>query len=394
MASVLPELGVAVGAALILGLLFYRLGLPVIVGQLVAGMLVGPGGLGLIQDLTAIDLLASLGIVLLLLVVGLELDPRDLRRIGSKVLVLAILEFAVALAAGVLSGIAIGWNLRESMFLGVVLSISSTAIVGKMLLDRQIGPDQDLNSPIMAVLIIEDLIAIFLLLLTPELAVGNQVQASTVLLIASKGVLLTLVTVGFGRFVAPRIINYVSQYDLEVGETAFLLSLSFGFLFGVLSAYLGFSPAVGAFLMGLTLLGKHSRYVKEKIAPVKDLFIVFFFVSMGTLISPISAFGLGPGLALIVTVAVMGKLAGGFVGARLSGLGTPVLVGLILVPRGEFTLVLAKAGVDAGVVPSTLYPIAGFAVLATAIAAPLLAKLNRPDRRVTVQTAASSAELG
>ena len=387
MASALPELGVAVGAALVLSLLFYRLRLPMIVGQLVAGMLVGPSGLGLIQDLTAIDLLASLGIVLLFFVIGLELDPRDLRRIGVKALALTVVEFLIALAAGVLSGLAIGWGLRESLFLGTVLGISSTAIVGKMILDRRGESGEDLASAIMAVLIIEDVIAVFLLLLTPELVVGNQVQTSTVALLAIKGILLVVVTVGFGRLAAPHIINWVSQYEVDVGETTFLLALSFGFLFGVLSAYLGFSPAIGAFLMGLTLLGKHSRYVKEKISPIKDLFIVFFFVSMGTLIDPFSAVALGPGLALIMVAAVLGKVAGGYAGARLSGLGVPMIVGRILVPRGEFTLVLAKAGVDAAVVSPIIYPIAGFAVLVTAIVGPLLGRakisIRLTDRRVS-----------
>ena len=376
MASVLPELGVAVGAALLLSLLFYRLGLPMIVGQLVAGMLVGPSGFGLIQDLTAIDLLASLGIVLLLFVIGLELDPRDLKRIGARALVLTVVEFTIAVAVGAFSGLAIGWSLQASLFLGTVLGISSTAIIGKMILDRRAESGEEMASAMMAVLIIEDVVAVFLLLLTPQLVVGNQVQASLVALLAAKGVLLIIVTVGFGRFVAPRVINWVSQYEVDVGETAFLMALSFGFLFGVLSAYLGFSPAIGAFLMGLTLLGKHSRYVKEKISPVKDLFIVFFFVSMGTLIDPLSAIALGPGLALILVAAVVGKLAGGYAGARLSGLGVPVIVGRVLVPRGEFSLVLAKAGVDAAVVPTEIYPVAGFAVLITAIIAPLLGRVK------------------
>ena len=376
MASVLPELGVAVGAALLLSLLFYRIGLPMIVGQLVAGMLVGPSGFGLIQDLTAIDLLASLGIVLLLFVIGLELDPRDLRKIGARAIVLTIIEFTIAVAAGTFSGLAIGWSLQGSLFLGTVLGISSTAIIGKMILDRRAESGEDMASAMMAVLIIEDVVAVFLLLLTPQYAVGNQVQASLVALLAAKGVLLIIVTVGFGRFVAPRVINWVSQYEVDVGETAFLLSLSFGILFGVLSAYLGFSPAIGAFLMGLTLLGKHSRYVKEKISPVKDLFIVFFFVSMGTLIDARSALALGPGLVLIMLAAVVGKFAGGYAGARLSGLGVPMVVGRVLVPRGEFSLVLAKAGVDAAVVPTEIYPVAGFAVLVTAIIAPLLGRMK------------------
>ncbi len=379
----LLELGVAVGAALLLSLLFYRLRLPMIVGQLVAGMIVGPSGFGLIRDLSAISLLASLGIVLLLFVVELELGPRDLRRIGSKALLLTIIEFLLALLAGFASGLALGWSFQDSFFLGAVLSVSSTAIVGKITLDRRAELGPDTASTLMAVLVIEDVIAVLLLLLVPEFASGSQVQLSTISFIAVKGGLLVLATVGFGRFAAPKVINWVSQYELEVGETTFLLALSFGFLFGVLSAYLGFSPAVGSFLLGLTLLGKHSRYIKEKISPIKDLFIVFFFVSMGTLIEARSTIGVGLPLILVMVCAILGKLAGGYLGARIAGIPGPTVIGGILLVRGEFTLILAKAGVDAGIVSTALYPIAGLAILVTAIASPLF---SRPSKQWRVRS--------
>lgn len=260
--GVLQEIGVAVGAALLLSLLFNRMGLPMIVGQIFAGMIVGPFGLGLIQNLEAINVLASLGIVLLLFAVGLELDPRDLRRVGFKALLLTIVEFSVTFVAGTVSGLALSWSLQQSFFLGAVLSISSTAIVGRILMDRRTEQGERVTSTIMAVLIIEDVAAILLLLVAPELGTGNQVSLLRVSFLALEGIVLALVTVGFARFIAPRVINLVSQHDLEIGEAAFLLALSFAFLFGVLSAYLGFSPAIGAFLIGLTLLGKHSRYIR------------------------------------------------------------------------------------------------------------------------------------
>lgn len=107
-----------------------------IVGQLVAGMVVGPFGLGLIRDTTAIDFLSTLGIILLLFVIGLELDPRHLKTVGSKAVLLTTVEFLVAFAVGVLSGLAAGWNLASSLFLGSVLGLSSTAIVAKLVADR------------------------------------------------------------------------------------------------------------------------------------------------------------------------------------------------------------------------------------------------------------------
>ena len=374
--SFLLDMGIAVAAALLVSLVFYRLGLPMIVGQLVAGMLVGPFGLGLIRDTTAIDFLATLGIILLLFVVGLELDPRKFGRVGSGVFILSTVEFLVAFAVSMLTALSAGWDLGTALFLGSVLGLSSTAIVAKLIVDR--FPQHDENfTALMMVMVVEDVIAVFLLFLTPELAGGGQLQTLGLLFIAAKGFFLFIASFGFGRYLGPRLINKVSQYELEIGEVAFLLALSFGFLFGVLSDYLGFSPAIGALLVGFFLPVKQSRYVREKILPLKDAFIVFFFLSMGTLINVSSALSVGLPLVVILAGAVIGKLAGGFLGARLARIGHPILVGSILVPRGEFSLVLAKTGVDAGLVGPQIYPVAGLAVLVTALASPLIDRLTR-----------------
>jgi len=181
----LLDIGIAVAAALLVSLVFYRLGLPMIIGQLVAGMLVGPFGLGLIRDTTAIDFLATLGIILLLFVVGLELDPRKFGQVGSRVLVLSTVEFLVAFSASVLSAISAGWDLGTALFLGSVLGLSSTAIVAKLILDRSPVRDENFTA-LMMVMVVEDVIAVFLLFLTPELAGGGQLQSSGLLFIAAK----------------------------------------------------------------------------------------------------------------------------------------------------------------------------------------------------------------
>ena len=376
-ASFLLDLGIAVAAALLFSVLFYKLGLPMIAGQLVAGMFIGPYGLGLIRDTTSIDFLATLGIILLLFVIGLEMDPRNFGKLGFKIVILTSIEFLVAFLAGFLSAFTIGWSLAAALFLGSVLGLSSTAIVARFLTERAPEHREGMAGTIMMVLVLEDLIAVFLLFLTPELAGAGQFQASSLVFIAGKAILLFGAAFVFGRYLGPRLINLVSQYELELGEVSFLLALSFGFLFGVVSENLGFSPGIGALLVGFFLPMKHSRYVRDKILPLKEAFIVFFFLSMGTLVNASSALALGPPLVIVMAGAVVGKFAGGFLGARFAKIERPLFVGSILIPRGEFSLVLAKAGVDSALVPSQLYPVAGFAVLITTLTSSII------DRRVT-----------
>ena len=171
--SFLLDLGIAVAAALLFSVLFYRLGLPMIAGQLVAGMLVGPYApypLGLIRDTTSIDFLANLGIILLLFVIGLEMDPRKFGKLGLRVVIITSFEFLVSFLVSVLSALTIGWSLGAALFLGSVLGLSSTAIVAKLLTERSPEHQEGMASTVMMVLVLEDLIAVFLLFLTPELA--------------------------------------------------------------------------------------------------------------------------------------------------------------------------------------------------------------------------------
>src|SRR5256886_7194876 len=132
----------------------------------------------------------------------------------------------------------------------------------------------------MIVRVVGGLIGVLLPFLTPELASGSQIQASAFLIVTGKAGFLFLATFGFSRYLGPRIINRVSQYEIEVGEISFLLALSFGFLFGILSDYLGFSAGIGALLTGFFLPVNDSPYVREKLLPRKEALIVFFFLSM------------------------------------------------------------------------------------------------------------------
>jgi CPA2 family monovalent cation:H+ antiporter-2 len=167
--------------------------------------------------------------------------------------------------------------------------------------------------------------------------------------------------------VAPRVIDRISQLDLDIAEAGFLLSIGLGFAMAILSSVLGFSTATGAFMMGLMIRGKRARFVYEKIRPVRDLFLVIFFVSMGMLVDPSEFLNVTIVLPFI-GLALIGKYAGCYIGAVLSAhrsVAHDIAVGMT--PRGEFSFIIAREASSAGAARALIYPIAGTVVLATTL---------------------------
>ena len=335
-----------------------------VLGQLIAGIIIGPFGLGLIQDLGTINLLASLGIVLLLFTVGLELDPLEIRKIGPDSFTLATVELTISFVSVFGVALLVGLNTIEAVFVGAVVATTSTAIMSKILLESKNFRAKE-SQMVITASVIEDFATVFILLLLPGLAAAsNQVASSDLALLVAKGILLVSVIFVFGWRIAPRIIDRVTQSDQEYKETAFLLALSFGFIFALLSSFLGFSPAVGAFLMGLMIRGKQARFVLDKVGPVKDLFIVLFFVSMGTLINMGEVLTLTLPILAVIAAAILGKYWGCWTGAKLSAAkGEASKVGVSMLPRGEFSFIVASEGAGLGVASQILYPVAGLTTL-------------------------------
>jgi monovalent cation:H+ antiporter-2, CPA2 family len=362
--SLLLNLGLAIFAAFALSTLFEKIKQPVVLGQLIAGIIVGPFGLGLVQDLGAINLLASLGIVLLLFVVGLELDPLEIRRVGTGSFILAAVELTVSFLSVFGVALLAGLSTIEAVFVSAVVATTSTAIMSKILLESKSFHAKE-SQMVITASVIEDFATVFILLLLPGLAAAsNQVPAPDLGLLVVKGVLLVVVIFVFGSRVAPRIIDRMTRGDQQYKETTFLLALSFGFIFAVLSAGLGFSPAVGAFLMGLMIRGKQAEFVLEKVGPIKDLFIVLFFVSMGTLINIGAVLTLTLPILAVLGTALLGKFWGCWSGAKLTtAKGEATRVGLSMLPRGEFSFIVASEGAGLGVASQILYPVAGLTTL-------------------------------
>ncbi|HYY91387.1 MAG TPA: cation:proton antiporter [Candidatus Dormibacteraeota bacterium] len=389
--SLLLNLGLAIFAAFAFSILFSKIKQPVVLGQLIAGIIIGPFGLGLVQDLAEINLLASLGIVLLLFTVGLELDPLEIRRIGTDSFILTFVELTITFFTVFGVALAVGLSNIESIFVGAVVATTSTAIMSKILLESRSLHSKE-SQIVITASVIEDFATVFILLLLPGIVAANsQVPPSDLALLVIKGILLVAVIFGFGWKIAPRIIDRVSLGDQEYKETAFLLALSFGFIFAEIASFLGFSPAVGAFLMGLMIRGKQAKFVLDKVGPIKDLFIVLFFVAMGTLINIGTVLTLTLPIIAVLATAIMGKFGGSWIGARLSAARHhATTVGVSMLPRGEFSFIVASEGAGLGIASQLLYPVAGLTTLITSILSSIGMRLLKKRERNTITVPVST----
>ena len=330
---------------------------------------------------------------------------------------LTALEVAVAFLFGYFASYLLGFNFLDTIIFSMSASFTSTAIVGKIFLSRKI-----LRSPesgfLIGLLVVEDMFAVvFLIALSaltssnigtfPYYVIGNS-ASSRGLVAGIEAITGGLALVGLGyavtHFVAPKIINYLSYFDDEFEEIPFLFGLGLAFVFAVIAAELGYSPGTGAFIVGLTLRGKQSKFLSRRIAPIKDLFLVLFFVSMGGLIDPTPALAIGLPIILALTLLVLGKFFGGFsIGKILNfanrnlrlkmnreakrgtftldgTLDSPSTFGAWFIPRGEFSLIIGQFALSLGIIDQSFFSLIGISVLVTTIIASILLRLTEPKR--------------
>ncbi len=383
----LLDLGVLTAAALVFSLLFVRLKIPVVSAQVLAGMVVGPYVLGWVVDTSVITQISQVGIVLLLFILGLELDPVELQRVAGRVLLLTLAEVVVAFAFGLAASYLLGLGLVQSIVFSMAASISSTAIVGKIILERRMFSASE-SKTLVGLMIMEDIMAVGFLITLSTIAPGTYptpaAGLSAVIVTGLGGVSLLVVGYVVSRFLAPFIIDHLASYEIESEEVPFLFALALGLLFGVLAASLGYSPGIGAFIIGLSIRGKQSRFLFEKVSTLKDLFLVLFFVSMGSLINPFPAFSLGLPVVAALVLLVIGKFTGGYtiggiIGGRQSGSSTPpASFGVWLIPRGEFSFVIGQFALSVGLIGLDLFSVIGLSVLVTAIVGPYLQRFTGP----------------
>jgi CPA2 family monovalent cation:H+ antiporter-2 len=346
--TLLTDIVIILGLSLGVIALFHRIRLPIILGFLLTGILAGPHGLGLVRGVHEVEVLAEIGVVLLLFTIGIEFSLTSLLRIARAVFMGGALQVGLTALVVFLIGRTLGLPVREAVFMGFLVSLSSTAIVLKLLQDRA-EIDAPHGQTGLAVLIFQDLAIVPMMLLTPFLAQGQGNLAGPLLGLLAKGGGIVILTVLAARYGIPWILDRVTRTR---SREVFLLTVVLLALGAAWLSYIaGLSLALGAFLAGLVVSeSEYSAQALGEILPFKNLFISFFFVSIGMLLD--ASFLLEePVLVGTATLAVMGvKAATGALAVLLLGFPVriAVLVGVSLSQVGEFSFILSRVGLEVG----------------------------------------------
>ncbi len=374
--ELLADLTLVLLAALAGGFLAKRLGQPLIVGYILAGVLIGRFTTGLtVASAHNIEQLAELGVALLLFSLGLELSFQDLAPVRGVALAGATLQIVLTTVLGAALATVLGWPRQAALWFGALISLSSTMVALKTIQAQ--GRLGTLSSRVMlGILVVQDLAVVPLIILLPEFsdpAAGliHVVPAA----LRAFGLLVVIVLVS--TRVVPRLMASVARWNSR--ELFLLATTTLALGVGYVTWRLGLSLAIGAFVAGLVVNeSEYAHQALSDIAPLRDLFGMLFFVSVGMLLDPAVFWQQLGVLALVVGVVLIGKgaILGGVV--RLFGYRyvVPLAVGLTLFQVGEFAFVLARVGLASGAIPSELYALTLNTVVATMAITPVVSGLT------------------
>lgn len=390
----LQDLALVFCAGAVVTLVFQRLRQPAVLGYLLAGVLVGPHvPTPIFVDAERIQTLSELGVILVMFSIGLEFSVGRLARVLPTSGLTGFVQILAMLWLGYSIGQLFGWSARESLFVGAMISISSTMVLSRVLP----GEDKRLTQTVFGVLIVQDLAAILLLTLLTAIGSGAGLPPREVAVTVGKLGGFLLGGLAIGILVVPRLVR--ESFRQENSET--LLVTAVGICFGValLAEKMGYSVALGAFLAG-TLVSESGRrhQVEHVVAPLRDVFAAVFFVAIGMLVDPSAVVDCG-GLIAVLTVAVLvGQTVFASIGAFLTGnsVHTSIRTGMSLAQVGEFSFIIASVGVATGAASPRLLAVAAAVCALTTFTTPYMVRLSRPfalwvDRRLPppVQTTAT-----
>ena len=372
----LQNLAVVLLVAALATVLFQRLHQPVVFGYLFAGMIIGPHlPVPLVADLDTVRTLSELGVILLMFSLGLEFSISKLAAVSQKAGPVALFESTIMVSIGYFVGQILGLSRIESIFVGAIVGISSTTIIVKAFEEQKVrGRVTEL---VFGILIIEDLIAVFLLTILTTLSQSGAFSPSDLGLTAVRLVMFLVPLIGFGLLTVPRAIRYIQRIGSP--ETTLVASIGLCFAAALLALSFGYSVALGAFIAGsLVAESGHEREIETLVRPVRDMFAGIFFVSVGMIIDPAALAAHWPAVLALTLTVILGKVFAVTIGAFLAGHGrrTAIKAGMSLAQIGEFSFIIASVGVTADVIASWIYPVAIAVSAITTLTTPLLIRLS------------------
>ena len=377
--GLVAELAIILVAAGLFTIISRALKQPPILGYIIAGFLVGPN-LGLLPQLDseAIHEWSEIGIIFLLFGLGLEFSFKKLMKIGSSALITAGVKCIGMFAVGIVAGKAMGWTSMEGIFLGGLLSMSSTTIIIKAYGDMGLK-DRPYATLIFGSLVFEDLIAVLLMVLLSTLAVTGKFAGGEMLMGLAKLVFFLVLWFVVGIYLIPLILRKAKKYLNN--EILLLVAIGLCFLMVVLANIAGFSSALGAFVMGSILAETvEGERIEHITGSIKDLFGAIFFVSVGMMVDPAVIAEHWLPIVIITLVAIAGILVFSTLGALLAGQGlnTAVHAGFTLAQLGEFAFIIAGLGCSMGVMRDFIYPVVIAVSVITTFTTPYMIKFGDP----------------
>lgn len=392
--SFITDLAIIMILASVVTLAFFKMKQPLIIGYLFAGMLIGPlspvwssllpggngvdaAGVGILSDIGFLDIFAELGVILLLFVIGIEFPFSKIRSIGKIAIGSGTLGLFLTMGIVFYISSILGLKFMDSLFLGAALSISSTAIIVKILEDTgKIRKESSIL--VLGMLIVEDIIAVILIATLESVALVGTVSIESIIVVVAVAIALIAGTLTIGIRTIPRLIDRVAATEHKEILLLSVLGLCFGY--ALFANIVGLSVAIGAFLAGVLVAESKSAEVSKILSsPIKDMFVAIFFVSVGALmdVSDLKSYIV---LALgLVGLTILVKFGGALASTLLLRQSKPkslrsafALAG----PRGEFSIVIIKAGVDIGAVSGYLFPLIGIVTITSAFISPFLIRAS------------------
>ena len=353
---------------------------PLVLGYIVAGFLIGPHFtyFPVVEDPSSVETWSEIGMVFLLFAIGLEFSFNKLKKVGGPGAIMVLTELIIMFTTGFFVGKLFGWQKMNCIFLGCMLSISSTSIIVKAFDDLKLK-NEKFTTHVIGALVVEDLVAVILMVILSTLSVGNTFDGGELVLSMVKLMFFLVIWFVFGIYLIPSFLKLIRKFMTE--ETLVIIGIGLCFMMVMLANYAGFSSALGAFVMGSILAETlEADIIHKLVTPIKNLFAAIFFVSVGMMVDPkILVEYTWPVVIIALTIMIVKTLSATF-GMLISGrdIHTSLKAGFCFCQIGEFSFIIASLGLSFKVIDEFLYPIIVTVSIVTTFFTPYIIRLANP----------------